>query len=119
MKNNNKNIKPGDYWIVKYTKSTKERNYTGPVLVKEIHKSQDDPNLNYSCILPKDINEPYINYFSGTLFYEQDFVKKCNEKDYLDSAIKYNLKETRGFVKRLNKMGVKVNLEYLELFNKA
>ena len=74
-----KNIEPGQYWRIKYKK------YKDVVLVKE--KSPYEPG--FSCVVSKESEKPYINYLSGELFIEKDFVKQTTKKDFFLSRAKF------------------------------
>jgi hypothetical protein len=84
-----KNIQVGQYWRVKY------RKYEDIVLVKEVVPEED----GFSCIVSQDIDRPYVNYFSGELFKEQDFVEQLDKKCFYISRSKFLMEETTKCLK--------------------
>jgi hypothetical protein len=90
-----KNIKPGEYWTVKYT------NYTGIVLV--IEECPREPG--YSCILAKDLPKKWINHLSGSRFTRKEFRKKTTKKAFLLQRASYLLSQANKCKKEATKIG--------------
>lgn len=80
-----KNIKPGQYWTVKYC------NYSGPVKVVEMcprYYGEDQSDV-WSCIIPEHYDREYVNYLSGSRFDYPDFRKQITEKEFWEARIRY------------------------------
>lgn len=95
----NKNIQVGQYWNVKY------RNYTGPVLVKEIKIPYQGTTLErepeYYCDIAEEIYKDKPNRRGKSMFLKRDFRKQITEEQFLRHQIKFMLKNIKKINKKL------------------
>lgn len=95
----NKNIQVGQYWNVKY------RNYTGPVLVKEIKIPYEGTSLErepeYYCDVAEDIYKDKPNKYGKSMFLKRDFRKQITLNEFLQHQLGFMLKNIKKISKKL------------------
>lgn len=96
----NKNIQVGQYWNVKY------RNYTGPVLVKEIKIPYEGTLLErepeYYCDIAEDIYKDKPNKYGKSMFLKRDFRKQTTLNEFLQHQLRFMLKNIEKINKKLD-----------------
>lgn len=75
---NDKKIKIGSYWRVKYGK------YSGVVKVRKKHKHQEPYGESYICQISE---EAHLTKYRKNIFAVKDFVAESSEKQFLIEAI--------------------------------